>query len=119
MKNMSIVRFFLASFVICLPIFAAQGMVQQSAGDASFTGVVTCSGCVSLGQHKGFTRWSWAMYKVSQGDKFVLVTSDKIYKLEGDRQLLSKYVEDKATVTGHLDGDTFAVTNITRPTKEK
>lgn len=89
------------------------------ASDVTFTGLVTCMRCTDLSQHKGFTRWTWAMYKVSQGDELVLLAGGKTYRLQGDRQQLSKYVEYKATVSGHLDADTIAVTAILRPKKEK
>jgi hypothetical protein len=59
------------------------------------------------------------MYKVSQGDDIVMVTSGKTYKLQGDRQQLSKYIQDRVTVSGNLDVDTINVTNIVRPAKEK
>jgi hypothetical protein len=119
MNRISAFRFVLASFVVLCSIFAVQAFAQPTAADVNFTGLITCSHCVDLAQHKGFTRWSWAMYKVSQGDNIVFLTSGKTYKLQGDKQQLSKYVEDKATVTGHLDADTIEVVSITRPKKEK
>ena len=87
--------------------------------DVRLPGLVTCSHCLDLTQHKGFTRWSWAMYRVSQGDSIVLVAPGNTYILQGDRQQLSKYVKDKLTVSGKLDGNTIEVTNITRPSKEQ
>jgi hypothetical protein len=119
MNRISIFRLFLVSSVILCSILAAQAFAQPTATDVTLTGLVTCSRCVDLSQHKGFTRWTWAMYKVSQGDDIIFLTSGRTYKLQGDRQQLSKYVEDKATVTGHLDADTIEVTGIIRPNKEK
>jgi hypothetical protein len=119
MNRISIFRLFLASFVVLCSILAAQAFAQPTATDVTLTGRVTCSRCLDLSQHKGFTPWTWAMYKVSQGDNIVFLTSGRTYKLQGDRQQLSKYVEDKATVTGHLDADTIEVTGIIRPKKER
>jgi hypothetical protein len=56
---------------------------------------------------------------VSRGDDIVIVASGKVYKLHGDRQQLSKYIQDKATVSGSLDADTITVANIIRPVKVK
>jgi hypothetical protein len=57
----------------------------------------------------GFTAWTWALYSVRQGDDIILVASTKTYKLSGDREQLLKYIADKATVTGRLDGNVFEV----------
>jgi hypothetical protein len=119
MKSISMFRLVLASLLVLCSIFAVQAFAQPSATDVNFTGLITCSHCLDLTQHKGFTRWTWAMYKVSQGDDIVFLASGKTYRLQGDRQQLSKFIEDKATVTGHLDADTIEVTNIARPKKEK
>lgn len=119
MRGISTFRFALAGVGLLFSVLTVQSFARVTPTDVSFTGLVTCSQCTQLTQRKGFTRWSWAMYRLSNGDRLVFVTSDKIYKLQGDREQLSKYVEDKATVTGHLDVDTIEVTNITRSTKEK
>jgi hypothetical protein len=119
MKRISLLHFAVAAIAVLSSVMAAHAVVRSMAGDVTLTGKVTCSQCLALSLHKGFTPWSWAMYKLSQGDNVVLVTSDQAYKLEGQRQLLTKYVEEKATVSGHLDSYTIAVTNITHPTKEK
>jgi hypothetical protein len=119
MNRISMFRLFLASFVVLCSILAAQAYAQPTASDVTLTGLVTCSRCLDLSQHKGFTRWTWAMYRVSQGDDIVFLASRRTYKLQGDRERLSKYVEDKATVSGHLDADTIEVTDISRPKKEK
>jgi hypothetical protein len=97
---------------------AVQVVARPAVAEVSFTGTVTCAHCVDLAQHKGFTRWTWAMYRVSQGDRIIFVTSGKTYTLEGDRQQLSKYVEDKATVSGRLEADTIEVTSIAHPAKQ-
>jgi hypothetical protein len=119
MRRISIVRFVAASAFALSAFIAAQAFARPALTDVTFRGSVTCSQCLDLSQHKGFTRWSWAMYKVSQGDNIVFVASGKTYGLKGDRQQLSKYIEDKVTVSGHLDGNTIEVTKITRPSKEE
>lgn len=119
MNKSSIFRLAVGGIAVPSSVMAAHAVARSIAGDVTLTGKVTCSECLALSPHKGFTPWSWAMYKLSQGDNIVLVTSDQAYKLEGERQQLTKYVEEKATVSGHLDSNTIAVTNITHPTKEK
>lgn len=82
-------------------LYAAPRFIQPESANTEFTGLVTCSRCLNLAQHKGFTPWSWAMYQLSKGDDIVIKTSSgTVFRLQGDRQLLSKYVEDKTMVTG-------------------
>ena len=119
MKKISAVRFVLASAVVAGSILATQAFAKPLAVDVTYTGLVTCARCLDLSQHKGFTPWTWAMSMVSRGDDIVMVTSGQTYKLQGDRQQLSKYVQDKATVSGSLDAGTITVANITRPAKVK
>jgi hypothetical protein len=119
MKRISILQFVGVSVVALSAFVAAQAFARPVMTNVTLTGLVTCSRCLDLSQHKGFTPWTWAMYKVSQGDNIVFVTSGKTYSLQGDRQQLSKHIEDKATVSGHLDGNTIEVINITRPSEEE
>jgi hypothetical protein len=119
MNRISIVRLGVASFVVVCSMWAVKVFAEVKPYDVTFTGLVTCSRCVDLAQHKGFTRWTWAMYKVSQGDDIVLITPGKTYNLQGDRKQLSKYLEDKVTVAGNLDASTIEVTSINRPSTSK
>ena len=119
MNRTSIFRFVVASAVVVSSLLTVQAFAQPTVSDVTLTGLVTCARCLDLTQHKGFTPWSWSMYKVSQGDNIVLVASGKTYNLHGDRQQMSKYIQDKVTISGRLDGNTIEVTNITRPPKEK
>lgn len=115
MKRNSMLKVVLAGVVITASIFAVEASVQAKASEVTVSGLVTCAHCVDLAQHKGFTRWTWASYRVSQGDDIVLVTpSAKIYNLQGDRKELGKYLEDKATVAGNLDANTIVVASIAR-----
>jgi hypothetical protein len=119
MKKATVVQFVFANVLVLSSLFVASAFAQPVVTDVTLKGSVTCARCLDLSQHKGFTPWSWAMYKVSQGDDIVFVSSGKIYTLQGDRRELSKYVEDKAIVSGHLDANTIQVTGIVRPPKEK
>jgi hypothetical protein len=119
MKKISNSRSILAGIAVLCAMFGAQAFARPAVTEVSLTGRITCSLCSDLAQHKGFTPWTWAMYKVSQGDDIVFFTDGKVYRLQGDRQQLSKYMEDKVTVSGQLDANTIVVTNIVKPAKEK
>jgi len=99
--TLSIGAFLLMSSNLC----AAPRFIQPESANTEFTGLVTCSRCLDLAQHKGFTPWSWAMYQVSRGDDIVIKTpSGSVFRLQGDRRQLSKFVGDKANVSGTLIG---------------
>jgi hypothetical protein len=117
---------------------AASPFTAADSTSVELTGLITCSRCLDLAQHKGFTPWTWAMYQVSRGDDIVIkASSGAIYRLQGDRSLLTKYVGDKAIVTGDIVDarqtvdvrdlaatnnsgfDTIAVESISRPAKKK
>lgn len=119
MTRTTMYRLFVVVSILALSAFAAdRSFARPVASDVTLTGLVTCAHCVgNQPLHKTYTPWSWALYSVSQGDGFVIVVSDKTYKLQGDKALLTKYVADKATVSGHLDGNTIQVTSIVTPAK--
>jgi hypothetical protein len=118
MKKMNS-RSILAGLALAGAMFATQASAQPLATPVTLTGKVTCLRCTDLGQHKGFTPWTWAMYKVSQGDEIVFLTQGKVYRLQGDRAQLTKFMEDKVTVSGQLDANVIVVENIVKPAKEK
>jgi hypothetical protein len=100
--------------VLVMGVVASAKTNQQV---VTLTGTVTCSRCLGIQPHKGYTNWSWALHSVSQGDDIVLVTRDKTYKLDGSRDELSRYLADKASVTGTLHEDTLEVTGVSSPRK--
>src|SRR5580692_11587598 len=85
MNKTSAVRFALTSFVVICSVLAVETTSRATSSDISVTGLITCAHCLDLSQHKGFTRWTWASYRVSQGDDIVLVSTGKTYNLQGDR----------------------------------
>ena len=101
------------SFLVAVPSFA------HPVSNVTFTGLVTCAHCVgNQPMHKGFTPWTWALESVKhQGDDIVLVVGDKTYKLQGNQDVLLKYIADKATITGRLDGNILSVDTIGKPVK--
>lgn len=97
----------------------AETNTQTPLHDVTLTGRVSCGRCQALEpQHKGYTRWTWAVHSVSEGDDIVFVVRNDIYKLRGDKDQLLKFMEDKATVSGEVDGHTLTVQTISRPDKQ-
>ena len=86
--------------------------------EVTLTGTVSCGHCQGIQPiHKGYTQFSWALNSVSQGDDIVLVSRDQVYKLQGNREDLLKFMSAKARATGRLDGSTLAVETIGRAVK--
>jgi hypothetical protein len=103
----------LCAAIVCLVIGSAPLFSQESAGNFTLIGTMSCAHCQGIQpQHKGYTRWTWALHSVSEGDDVVLVAGGNIYKLQGDRQQLLKYMEDKVKVAGNLQGQTLAVQSL-------
>lgn len=110
----------IASVAAFLSPLTAQAVSQASTNNVTLTGTVSCSRCQGIQPlHKGYTRWTWALRSVSEGDDIVLVVGDNTYKLQGDKDQLLKYMERKATVTGNLEGRTLTVQTIARPEKQR
>ena len=94
--------------------------VPLAPAEVSLTGKVSCAHCEGIQPlHKGYTQFSWALYSVSQGDDIVLVTRDKTYKLQGNKDQLLKLMCDKAKVTGRLEGTTVDAETIGRAAKNE
>jgi hypothetical protein len=107
-----------------LAAFVAPTMAVRSARSApteiTLPGTLSCGHCQGIQpMHKGYTRFSWALYSVSQGDDIVLLSRDQIYKLQGDKDNLLKFMSAKARVTGNLDGSTLVVERIGRAAKNE
>jgi len=109
----------IACIAFLLPA-TVQAASQGSSNNVTFTGTVSCSKCQGIQPlHKGYTRWTWALQSISEGDDIVLVVGDDVYKLQGDKDQILKFMERKATVTGTLDGQRLAVQTIGRPGNTK
>jgi hypothetical protein len=67
--------------------------------------------------HKGYTQFSWALNSVSQGDDIVLVSRDQVYKLQGDKDNLLKFMSVNVRLNGRLEGSTLDVETIGRAVK--
>jgi len=91
---------------------------HSASAEVTLTGTMSCARCQGVQpMHKGYTQFSWALQSVSEGDDIVLVTQDKVYKLQGDKDQLLKFMSAKVTVTGLVDGTTMDVARIGRAAK--
>jgi hypothetical protein len=103
-----------------LPVHVHAASEATSNTSVSLIGTVTCLRCLGYPEiHKGYTRWTWALHSVGEGDDIVLVVGNNIYKLQGDKDQLLKYMEDKVKVTGDLEGRTLTVRTIARSDKKR
>lgn len=97
-----------------------QAFPETGADRVTLVGQVSCSKCQGIQPlRKGYTRWTWALHSVDEGDDMVLVVGGNTYKLEGERNQLLKYMESKAKVTGILEGGKLTVQAITATDKKK
>jgi len=112
---------FIASFTAFLSPLRGQSNSEAATDNtATYIGIVSCSKCQGIQPlHKGYTRWTWALHSVSEGDDVVLVVGNKMFKLQGDKDEVLKYMEKKAKVTGDLEGQTLIVKSIVRPEKNE
>jgi hypothetical protein len=98
-----------AALLVPLSVWA----VPPTSGNVTLTGTVSCAKCQGIQPlHKGYTRYTWALQSVNDGDDVVFVVGNDVYKLQGDKDQLLKNMEDKVTVTGTLEGHTLVVQTI-------
>jgi len=106
----------LAAFVT--PTNFAARSTRSAPTEATLAGTVSCGHCQGIQPiHKGYTQFTWALNSVSQGDDIVLLSQNQVYKLQGNKDEILKFMSAKARVTGRLDGSTLAVETIGRPVK--
>ena len=104
--------------LVAPPTAVAIRSARSAPTDVILTGTVSCGHCQGIQpMHKGYTQFSWALNSVNQGDDIVLVGQDQVYKLQGDKDKLLKFMSAKARVTGRLDGSTLEVETIARAVK--
>lgn len=110
----------IASVAAVLSPATVQAVSQGSSNSITVTGTVSCSKCQGIQPaHRGYTRWTWALQSISEGDDMVFVVGSDMYKLEGDKAQILKFMESKATVTGNLEGPRLTVQTIVRPGKNR
>ena len=107
----------LAAFVAAPSTFAVRS-TRTAPREVTVSGTVSCGHCQGIQPlHKGYTPFTWALNSVSQGDDIVLVGQNQVYKLQGNKDELLKFMSAKARATGQLDGSTLVVETIGRPVK--
>ena len=107
----------LAAFVAAPSTFSVRS-TRTTPPEVTVAGTVSCGHCQGIQPlHKGYTPFTWALNSVSQGDDIVLVGQNQVYKLQGNKDELLKFMSAKARVTGQWDGSTLAVETIGRSAK--
>lgn len=115
MNPKTITRVFLITIVFaCLAVGSFRTVFASS--ETTLTGTVSCSTCSGIHmrpRNPGLTCTVWC---ISQGAKYTFIVGDKRFMLVGSRNLLEKVAGGKATLNGHIEGDTFELASI-EPTK--
>jgi hypothetical protein len=111
---------YIANVTAFLSPLTVAAVSEATTNNVTFVGTVSCSRCQGIQPlHKGYTRWTWALHSISEGDNIVLIVGNNVYKLRGDKDQLLKYMEEKAKVIGSLEGQTLVVQSITPPDRKR
>lgn len=81
------------------------------AGDGTWTGYISDSHCGAKGNNDAHA--ACAKKCIKEGYAPVFVVGDKVYTIN-DPKKVSKYIGDKVTITGTIDGDAIAITKISK-----
>jgi len=81
-------------------------------GGQSFTGVMGDTMCGIKHMMAGGSDADCGRACVGQGSDYALVVGDKLYTLKGDKAELSKYMGQKVTVSGKLNGKIIEASSI-------
>jgi hypothetical protein len=92
-----------------MPDNSANKPDQSSATPKTLTGIVSDSMCGAHHMDKNQSAADCTRMCVKQGMKHALIVGDKVYTLEGREAELDKLAGKKATVKGHISGETVAV----------
>jgi hypothetical protein len=106
-------RILAAGFCIALvTALACSTVVTAFAADSqTLTGVVSDSMCGAKHVMKGSDA-ACTKACVEHGANYALVSGDKVYTLDGDKEELGKYAGQSVTVTGAVDGDKIKVESV-------
>ena len=89
----------LAAFVATPSTFAVRSP-RPAPTEVTLTGTVSCGHCQGIQPiHKGYTQFSWALNSVSQGDDIVLVGQNQVYKLQGNKDEILKFMSRHVKAT--------------------
>jgi hypothetical protein len=104
-------RMFTALAIAALVALALLAQAQ-TAGQQTWTGVVTDSMCGAKHMIAGKTDAECTRICVKQGIQYALLVGDKLYTLQGDTAAIDKYAGQRATVTGTAKGKNVKVDTI-------
>lgn len=94
---------------------------QSPAAEQTLTGTVGDSKCQGRTlDRKNVTLLSCThLCTHSEGRDYVLATGNSVYTLAGHRNELDKFGGGRATITGHIDGNTVLVDSVSSIKKER
>lgn len=94
---------------------------QSSGAEQTLTGTVGDSKCLGRTlDRKNLTLLSCThLCTHSEGRDYVLSTGNSVYVLAGHRNELDKFGGGRATITGHIDGNTVLVDSVSPVKKER
>ena len=108
-----------AAWLPMLAVGLAGSAAQPAEQHVIITGMVSCRQCRKIHPDKGWTNSSCTTRCVREDSDFVLVVGkemygNKVYKLDGNRNIFEKLAGDRATFLGHFEGsgDTFYIENV-------
>jgi len=91
---------------------------QNTTGEWTLTGIVGDSKCKGGVDRKNMAPLSCAYQCThSEGRDYVLVTHDAVYVLNGHEKDLDKFAGGRATITGHITGNTVQVDSVSSAKK--
>ncbi len=92
---------------------------QNDGTERTLTGTVGDSKCKGQIDRKAVTKMSCTIQCThSEGRDYVLVMDDAVYVLDGHRSDLDKFAGGRATITGHVDGNTVVVDSVSSVKKQ-
>lgn len=94
------------------PTPAASAQAGSSGEQKTFTGTISDSMCRATHMAKDKTPAECTRMCVKDGQKYALVTGDKVYTLEGHEAELNKLAGQKVRVKGSLRGETVTVESV-------
>lgn len=104
-------RILAAGFCLVLVVAIFGSTALLAAGSQTFTGVVSDTMCGAKHVMKGSDA-ACTKGCVEHGGNYALISGDKIYALDGDKEELAKYAGQPVTVTGAVEGDKIKVESV-------
>ena len=110
--NLKYITRTLLLMIVVACMMAASFQPMFASADSTLTGTVSCSACRGMHMRPRTPGLACTVFCVSHGAHYTFIVGGKTYLLEGSQNLLEKVAGGKATLNGHIEGDTFELTSI-------